>query len=277
MLLKMIGYKVIYDVHEDVPRQIHSKDYIPKIIQYPVAAVIAVLEWFFTCFCAAIVPATSQIAERFPANKTVVIQNFPIASELLAPSVIPYDERPRSFAYTGAIAKIRGIVEMIRAVEFLKDIAPVRLELAGEFTPSCLKDDLRTLPGWPSVNYHGWVSRKQLSHLLGGVRAGLVLHHPVPNEIEAQPIKTFEYMSAGLPIMASDFPAWRRIISGAGCGLLVDPLNPGAIASAMRWILEHPKEAHAMGQRGRQAVESTYNWDIEATQIIGLYNKLLVP
>ena len=46
-------------------------------------------------------------------------------------------------------------------------------------------------------------------------------------------------------------------MESAGCGLLVDPMNPRAIADAMLWILEHPDEAAAMGQRGRLAVEST--------------------
>lgn len=85
----------------------------------------------------------------------------------------------------------------------------------------------------------------------------------------------FEYMSASLPVIASDFPLWRRIIDGAGCGLLVDPLNSEAIVEAMRWILDHPTEAEAMGMRGRQAVERTYNGDAEAEKLLNLYKKLL--
>jgi hypothetical protein len=103
----------------------------------------------------------------------------------------------------------------------------------------------------------------------------MVTLHATSNYLDSYPVKMFEYMSAGLPVIASDFPLWRRIIDGAGCGLLVDPLNHEAIAKAMRWILDHPCEAEAMGQRGRQAVERTYNWDPEAVKLLSLYRELL--
>lgn len=114
-----------------------------------------------------------------------------------------------------------------------------------------------------------------MAELLTQARAGLVLFHPLPNHIDAQQNKMFEYMSAGLPVIASDFPLWRRIIDGNGCGLLVDTLNPKAIAETMRWIMTHPAEAEAMGRHGRQALENSYNWDVEATKLTSLYNKLL--
>jgi len=275
LLLKLIGYKVIYDVHEDVPRQTLSKRYLPRIIRKPLACVISVVEWFSARVFNAIVPATPKIADRFPAYKTVTIQNFPIVAELLHLSSISYAERSQSFAYVGSIAITRGAMEMIRACESLNDITGTRLELAGEFSPSSLEHELRTLPGWCTVNYHGRISRTQMSKVLGEARAGLVLFHPLPNHINAQPNKMFEYMSAGIPVIASDFPLWRRIIDGAGCGVVVDPLNLTAIAEAMRWIIDHPAEAEAMGQRGRQAVEKTYNWDAEAAKLSDLYKKLL--
>jgi glycosyltransferase involved in cell wall biosynthesis len=277
MLLRVIGYKVIYDVHEDVPRQILSKHWLPWIMRRPIAWVTSAVEWLSAKAFDAIVPATPKIAGRFPAAKTVMIQNFPIANELLLTDPIPYIERPQSFVYPGVIAEIRGAVEMVRALELLGDIPGARLDLAGTFSPLDLADALRTLPGWNAVNYHGEVTRKQLAHLLGGARAGLVLHHPVPNEIDAQPIKMFEYMATGLPIIASDFRPLRKIIDEEKCGLIVDQSDPKAIAEAMLWILDHPTEAEAMGRNGRLAVERTYNWDAEAAKIIGLHNNLLTP
>jgi len=274
MLLKMLGHKVIYDVHEDVPRQTLNKHYLPWIIRKPIAWAISVLEWFGAKVFNAVIPATPKIAERFPTHKTVVVQNFPIVAELITFQTIPYDQRALSFTYVGDISTIRGAVEMIHAFEFLNGISGVRLELAGEFSPSSLEDELRALPMWALVNYHGQVSRARVSQIIGGVRAGLVLFHPLPNHIDAQPNKMFEYMSAGLPIIVSDFPLWRRIVNSVGCGLLVDPLNPRAVAEAMRWILDHPAEAEVMGQRGRKAVEQIYNWGVESVKLIELYKKL---
>lgn len=275
MLLKIIGCKVIYDVHEDLPRQILSKDWLPETVRKPISRLMSGLEWLAAKGFDAIVPATPKIAERFPENKTIMIQNFPIITEMSHSTPVPYMERPPSFVYPGYIAKIRGIFEVVHALDMLNDIDGIKLNLAGEFSPPDIESELRIIPGWASVKYHGWITREQLAALLGNVRCGLVLHHPVPNEIDAQPIKLYEYMSAGLPIIASNFPLLKQIIKDAECGLLVDPMDPKAIAAAMRWILDHPADAEAMGQRGHQAVLRIYNWDAEAVKLINLYNKLL--
>ena len=283
ILLKGIGYQVIYDVHEDVPRQILSKYYIPKMFRRPAAFVMALLEWFCARIWTAIVPATPNIAAtpvipaRFPPAKTVVVNNFPMLSELALPNSTPYDRRALSFAYIGGIETIRGAIEMVRALEFLNDIDDVSLELAGGFSPAGLGYALRNLPGWDAVNYHGIVGRRQVAQILNCVRAGLVVLHPEPTHIDSYPIKMFEYMSTGIPVIASDFPVWRRIIDESGCGILVDPLNPENIAEAMRWIVNHPAEAESMGRRGRQATERTYNWNTEATKLLDLYDKVLAP
>jgi len=239
---------------------------------------MGVLEWLCARACDALVSATPKIAKRFPASKTITVQNFPIITEVLNPAPIPYFERPQSFAYVGdvgVIASIQGAVEMVRAIDLLRNIPGVQLDMAGSFSPAGLADTLQALPGWTSVHYHGQVSREQIANLLGNTRAGLVTLHATVNYLDSYPIKMFEYMSVGLPVIASDFPLWRRIIDGVGCGLLVDPLNPKSIEKAMRWILDNPVEAEAMGQRGRQTIERIYNWDVEATKIICLYNKLL--
>jgi glycosyltransferase involved in cell wall biosynthesis len=274
LLLKLSGVKVVYDVHEDVPRQILGKFWIPVVFRKTVAWAMEAVEWIAGRCFDAIVPATSKIANRFPVDKTVVVQNFPLLKELVAPEWIPYDQRPRHFAYVGGITRARGAKEMVSAIGKLS-CGDAVLRLAGAFTPQALQAEVETLEGWNRVDFLGWADRKQVAELLGNVRAGLVVLHPTERYPDAYPVKMFEYMAAGLPVIASDFALWRQIVDGAGCGILVHPQDPDAIANAMQWMLDHPDEAEAMGRRGRAAVEENYNWEREAEKLIGLYKELM--
>lgn len=272
-LLRLRGAHVVYDVHEDVPRQILSKHWIPKWLRGLVADGADLVEHVAAWFMSGIVAATPAIARRFPAHKSTVVQNFPLLGELDSPEALPYGERPPWIVYVGGITGIRGAFEMVRAMELVPDELNARLVLAGNFSPASLEEELRGLPGWRCVEYLGWQSRKQVASLLGKARVGLVVVHPVPNHVEGQPIKLFEYMSAGIPVITSDFPLWREIVEGAGCGLLVDALNPTAIAKAVHWMLEHPEKAEAMGKRGQEAVHNRYNWGGEAQKLLKFYQR----
>jgi glycosyltransferase involved in cell wall biosynthesis len=104
--------------------------------------------------------------------------------------------------------------------------------------------------------------------------AGLVCFLPAPNHVEAGPNKLFEYMAAGLPVIASDFPAWRPIVEGNDCGLCVDPADPAAIARAILYLAENPGRRAEMGANGRRAVMERYNWEAEGRRLIAAYERL---
>ena len=221
-----------------------------------------------------IAAATPVIARRFTQKKTFNIQNFPMLWESIHSEARPYAERSPMVAYAGGIGAIRGAREMIAAMNLLPKSLGARLVLAGVFFPPELEAELRRMPEWERVEFVGWKSQSEVKDLLTESRAGLVLFHPAPNHTEAQPNKLFEYMAAGIPVIASDFPLWRQIVEEAGCGMLVDPLEPRAIAASIQWILEHPQQAEAMGRRGQDAVRARYNWNNEAQKLLELYEGL---
>jgi len=150
-----------------------------------------------------------------------------------------------------------------------------RLTLVGSFARPETERRVRASAGWGRVDYAGWLPRSELQARLATARVGLVLFLPEPNHIEAMPNKLFEYMSAGLPVIASDFPLWREIVDSVGCGLLANPEDPGDIARAVDWLLAHPEQAEEMGVRGRRAVEVQYNWATESHKLVDLYRRLL--
>ena len=118
------------------------------------------------------------------------------------------------------------------------------------------------------MDYLGWLDRAGIARLMANVRAGLVVLHPDRCFIDAYPIKMFEYMAAGLPVVASDFPVYREILDDGACGLLIAPVDPSALARAIEWIFAHPDEAQAMGEHGRRRVERLYTWQAEREKLV---------
>ena len=275
ILLRLKGKKVIYDVHEDLPRLILSKSWISPWLRYPISWISEMVELgSVNLFFSGVVAATPTIAQRFPASKTVTVHNFPILNELICKKQMNYTVRPKRVVYIGDLDRVRGTIENIKSITHVRD-KECKLVLAGNFSPPALENECRKLDGWSYVDFKGCLNRSQVADILNYSRVGLVLLHPIINYLDSYPVKLFEYMSAGIPVIASDFPLWRKIIKSADCGLLVDPMDPVAIAEAIDWILEHPTEAAIMGERGRRAVLEKYNWEKEIEKLIRLYKELL--
>ena len=280
LLLRMRGKKVIYDVHEDLPRCMPYKPYLPKWVGTLAARIVELAENAACRFFSGLVAATPTIAARFCRRNehTVVVHNYPLMRELAAKPHRPWEAREMRVAYAGSSVSIqRGALEMVQAMGLLPADLEAWLSLAGPFSPESLRERLAAAPGWKRVQACGVLNRTGVTDLLGRARAGLVLQRPEPNAMAGKPIKMFEYMAAGIPVVSANFPLWRQIVDGAQCGLCVDPLNPREISEAIRYLLTHSQEAEAMGQRGRRAVEERLNWDREEAKLLDLYAELTAP
>lgn len=275
VLLKLMRRRVIYDAHEDVPEDILTKPYFSPVLRKSIAWVAGGVERLASMFFDGIVAATPSIGKRFSSSKMVTVQNFPYFQEEGLTQSLPYDTRPFQVVFIGGATAIRGAKEMVQAMALLPGNLEAKLVMAAAFSPLELEEEVKKMPGWARVEFVGWQSREYVAGLLGQARMGLVLFHPVPNHTESQPHKLFDYMAAGIPIVASDFPLWRKIIGEPGCGILVDPLKPEEIANAIHWLFEHPNEAEAMGLRGQEAIRSRYNWTNEARKLLDLYQRLV--
>ena len=271
LFLALKGCKVVYDVHEDFPRQILNTRF-PYWMKRIWSSCLSFMEWCSRFLFRGYIAATPKIAGRFPQSKTITVQNYPILSELSQTDSVKHGSF-KYVIYVGGISEVRGIREIIQATGLSAEKIPeVRLALAGTYSPASLKESLLSLSGWQYVEELGWLSRQDVKYWLSQSSVGLVTLHPTKNYPDAYPVKMFEYMSAGLPVVASDFPLWRNIVEESGCGLLVNPMKPEEIAEAINRIMSNPEEAHRMGRSGKKAVESKYNWQIEENKLLSFYH-----
>jgi glycosyltransferase involved in cell wall biosynthesis len=271
--LRLAGKRVVFDAHEDLPLQVSTKAWIPRWLK-PVASLGARgLLFLAERAFSRVIAATPSIAETY--RRAVVVQNFPLMSELPLDGSMPYSERKNVLAYVGAVTDVRGVRQMVEAVGLVSGDLEPHLELAGPFSPASLLAECRQLRGWNRVTAHGWASRDQVRAILERARVGLVVLQPALNYYDSYPTKLFEYLAAGIPVVASDFRLWREIISSGGFGLVVDPTDPQAIAEAVAYLLTHPSEAAAMGHRGREAVSEHFNWEAQAGMLLRAYGEAL--
>lgn len=270
--LKRKGKKVIYDVHEDVPRQILSKQWIPALLRKTISWTVERIENYAAKRFDYIVTATPYIRDRFLKinRKSIDINNFPLLSELHIPNN-DWSSKEKLVCYIGGIGKARGIQEMVTAI----GLTPYSMLLAGNFESSAEREIAVRKDGWHQVMELGHINRTEVKEVLARSMAGLVVLHPIINYIDALPVKMFEYMSAGILVIASNFPLWKEIIEDNNCGICVDPLNVNEIANAINWIIDNPEQAKQMGENGRKAVEEKYNWEHEEIKLLRIYEELL--
>lgn len=274
LLLRALGARVVFDVHEDIPHDIADKVWIPPPLRAPVSGVSALVLRVLHRWYSAIVAATPAIARRFVHRRTVVVCNYPRIEELPFGSPADFSQRPRSAVYLGSITELRCIDELMAALESRELRDGMRLVLAGTFEDEALERRIRGKRAWSLVDFRGFCPRSQVGAVLGNARAGMLLFRRAANHEEALPTKLFEYLGAGLPVIISETLNCSALVRESDCGIVVDPSDPDAIARAMAFLIDNPGTAQAMGERGRRLVTDRYQWKSEASKLTRLYAEI---
>lgn len=265
--LQSTGAKVVFDSHEDVPKQIMDKHWIPKLLRRIISFVYSQYERQLTKQLDGIISVTPIICERFKRfnSKVELIQNFPLIEEFPLPD---WSKKvANEFCYIGGLYESRGIREVVLSMEHLD----AKLHLAGTFDDPMLKAELQKSPAWDKIIFHGQVDREKIKEILQRCTVGIVTLHPTPSYLEAYPIKMFEYMAGGCAVLASDFPLYHKLMDHYQCGQFVDPQNHLAIANSLSTNLQQPKQTLNWCENARNCFEAQYNWSTEAMKLKDFY------
>lgn len=258
LALKRRNKIVIFDSHEDFPADMMSKEWIPVGLRKYVRSAYSTLEKYAFLKIDAVITVHEQISARIIEfqPKTFIVKNFPVIDK----SINVVEKRLPKFVWLGMLGPIRGASQIDAAMKTKNNATLDVIGTVIDFKPH--SDNIKLLGVFPY---------DEAINIASNYLAGLVTYLPAPNHVDALPNKLFEYMAMGLPVIASDFPKWRRIVEDAGCGILVDPNSPQEIAQAMQWMLDNQNEAFKMGMRGRDAVMQKYSWLSEEKILLNLY------
>ena len=274
-LLRALGRRTVYDAHEDLPDQVAVKTWIPAPLRAAATlASRAVVRLAGTSD--QVVAATTITARRFPPHKTTVVHNFP----RLRPaedSAVPAPDRPARAVYLGVVSEHRGSRVIAEAACHEDHPEGWTIDVVGNVVPETEAAVFDEAVSRGTVELHGLVSPEAARDLLLGARVGIVVLLPTPAYRRALATKMFEYMAAGMPVIASDFPLWREVLAGHDCATFVDPHRPEELARALRRYAEDPELLRRHGEAARRAAVEAFTWAHEEPHLLEVYRRCGLP
>jgi phosphatidylinositol alpha-mannosyltransferase len=218
--------------------------------------------------------AQEFVGEYFPADYRVIPNgiDFPRFFKRYPPLPQFTDDRP-TVLFVGRLEKRKGLKFLLRAWPMVLERQPdARLIVVGRGRPLEGYRRFAARQGWSpqDVVFAGYVPSEELPRYY---QACDVFCAPNTGQ-ESFGIVLLEAMAAGAPIVASDIPGYRDVLSNGVQGLLVEPQNPGALADGICRLLANP-EVRASMRRAGQAKAQAYDWPTVATQVLEYYAEVL--
>ncbi len=271
----VLGKKVVFDIHESVPRQIMSKHYLPRFTRKPISLCYRLLERMFITGQPLIVANKNTVSDY--SSNTYLVQNYP---EMIA---IASDEKRKSavplLVYVGGVAKIRGAMVYVELARKLAERGhDFRMQIVGHYREKLgkeLKSKIEKSHLQDKVVLTGRLDWLKAMKLVSQATIGMCLLLPVPNYTTCLATKIIEYMMVGTPVLASNFDQWRPYVEGERTGMMADSTNIDEVVDVCERMLADTDELAAMGQRGMAAVRNKYNWSSEFKVLLKCYEDLL--
>ncbi|EEO3343492.1 glycosyltransferase [Listeria monocytogenes] len=267
---------IIYDMHENFPAMLKTKEWIPKFIRRPLSGILAYLEKKWMTHIDAVIFAETSYKEHYEQVNIYKcdVLNLPVWQE----SLITKKRESFTFVYVGDLVRDRGVFEMLELIKNLKvrGYVNVCLKLIGPIHSSIkeeVHDFIITNELVDMIKMYGRIPYTEIWEHYASAHVGLCLLHPIPNYMHSLATKLFEYMAAGLPILVTNIPDWKNLIEETGTGLTTNVFNMQDITDQAEKMMQSQALRDRFSDNGRKAFNSRYNWQTEEKKLVSLYHK----
>lgn len=255
--------RLIYDTHEYFTE-------VPELVNRPWTRSAWVwLEKLLFPRVKHISTVNDSIAEIYSKKynkEIVVIRNVPLSKSQPKPA----PTFSNVVIYQGNIKLGRGIDLMVQAMRYLDNI---QLWLVGGGTEyiEAIKEMIQREGVQEKVRFWGAIPFEDLYPLTCQARIGLSLEDKSGLNTELSlPNKLFDYIQAGVPVIASDLPEIRKIVQHYEIGLILEKRNPQALATLIQGLFNNQPEYQRLCANARKAAQ-VLNWENEQQKLALLY------
>ncbi len=281
MMLARFIRPVVYDVHENYPDEMLVRYWVPDLLRKPLYWLVRSGQYLASLVIRNIVLVVPAQERDFPKRfvRKTIVRNYG-STALLEQVSGDYPSRARRVAFIGSQYPENGTFLVLEIATCLK-ASGVEVEIlcSDRFSSKALRAEFLRRVQALGIERHITlvpnVPAPEIMDILNQARIGLLVNLRVPKQEKALPTRLFEYMAAGLPVVASDLPLIVHYVSDANCGLLAKPEDPQSFTSAIARLLDDEKMAMNMGRRGQHAFIDRFSWESQIPGLLSFYDKIL--
>lgn len=274
--------KLIYDSHELWIESIYFNNIINKIRK----PYHSILEKYIIKRVDLVITVNESLAQHlaklYKIEKPVVLYNSPKYTEYKKKSNIlreklSINENNKVVLYQGGFMSGRGLENLIDCAKYLNNNIIIVLMGYGDIKKS-LQQKIDSLSLHDKIKIAGAVSSEVLIEYTASADLGV---SPIQNiclsNYYSTPNKVWEYITAGIPFVASDFPEMRKLAVDENMGAVFNPENPKSIAGAINNLLENSEIYQIKKRNVLKLAKEKYNWEKESLKLLKAYNNLKLP
>ncbi|MCF2857405.1 glycosyltransferase family 4 protein [Pseudoalteromonas sp. SMS1] len=272
-ILKLFGRTVVYDMHENFPRQLKTKNVHP-LVKKSLSIIWPAIEKFVFKRINVVYAETSYKEDYQYVRSAIDLLNMPLLGELSAIDKTKHKEF--SIGYVGGVCKERYLDGTLKAIEKLeKKGIKVRFDCIGpvyfEESKQCIEAYKKKLSNF---NFYGQLPPKEAWEIIAKCHVGVAMLLPLPNYVGSYPTKLFEYLGMKMPVITSNFELYKPIVEDNNVGFCVDPLNDEEFEVALEKLATDPELLNLMSQNSEAILEKKYSWDIEFKKLTEFYKTI---